>query len=176
MLHLSTGPVFPQCTTSIIMRMLRSLRSAAPPGTVAGGSLRAQDGLPLPSGPPPPLSPSGCRRRHPRLHPRGCGLSPPGRHRLGLPGLFYPFPPRTSLLISLFLSLSPSLHLLLPFDVSASPLGARPPCPIRLPNLPPPSRSGLRLHVRYKLLNGSDGGQEEKGTTEDEMAGWKWKL
>ena len=29
------------------MRMLHSLRSAAPPGTLAGGSLRAQDGLPL---------------------------------------------------------------------------------------------------------------------------------
>lgn len=59
MLHLSTGPVFPQRTTSIIMRTLHSLRSAAPPVTVAGGSLRAQDGLPLPSGPPPPLGPSG---------------------------------------------------------------------------------------------------------------------
>ena len=67
------------------------------------------------------------------------------------------FSPRPSLLISLFLSLFPSLHLLPPFDVSASPLGARPPCPIRLPNLPPPSRSGLRLYVRYKLLNQEEG-------------------
>lgn len=67
MLHLSTGPVFPQRTTSIIMRTLHSLRSAAPPVTVAGGSLRAQDGLPLPSGPPPPLGPSGWV---PQLPPR----------------------------------------------------------------------------------------------------------
>ena len=34
----------------------------------------------------------------------------------------------------------------------------------------------LMMYSAYKLNNGRDWGQEEKGTTEDEMAGWHHRL
>ena len=81
------------------------------------------------------------------------GLSPLGHYLFYFPVLLYLFPRRPSLLISLVLSPSLSLCLFPPSDVSASPAGAPPPhpSPLLLP------RSGLRLSVRYKLLNQEEG-------------------
>ena len=41
---------------------------------------------------------------------------------------------------------------------------------------PPPSEMPFLLHYLFLDATGRDWGQEEKGTTEDEMAGWHHRL